>query len=161
MRLVLFQPDIPHNLGAAVRIAACFDVPLEIIEPCGFPLTDKGIRRAALDYAEHATIHRHASWPAFQQSTARREGRLVLFSTAAATPLWDFAFAESDLLMFGRESAGVPPEVAATADAAVRIPLAPGVRSLNVAVAAGIGLSEARRQVALAGQAAGGSSQLS
>src|SRR5690606_14443219 len=97
MRLVLFQPDIPHNLGAAVRIAACFDVPLEVVEPCGFPLTGKGVRRAALDYPALATIRRHASWSAFVRSEARRGGRLVLFSTGAATPLWEFAFAESDL----------------------------------------------------------------
>ncbi len=149
MRLVLFQPDIPHNLGAAVRVAACFGAPLEVIEPCGFPLTDKGVRRTAMDYAELATIRRHASWRAFAASAVRREGRLVLFTTAAAASLWDFAFAEDDLLLFGRESAGVPPAVRAAADAAVRIPLAPGARSLNVAVAAGIGLAEARRQAAV------------
>jgi tRNA (cytidine/uridine-2'-O-)-methyltransferase len=159
MRLVLFQPDIPQNLGAAVRIAACFDTPLEVVEPCGFPLTDKGVRRAAMDYAALATIHRHASWRAFAESPARRAGRLVLFSTGASLSLWDFAFEESDLLLFGRESAGVPLEVQAAADAVVRIPIAPGARSLNVAVAVGVGLAEASRQLALAGRLGRGSSR--
>jgi tRNA (cytidine/uridine-2'-O-)-methyltransferase len=158
MRLVLFQPDIPQNLGAAVRIAACFETPLEVIEPCGFPLTDKGLRRAAMDYANLATIRRHSSWRAFEQSPTRAEGRLILFSTGAAASLWEWTFMETDLLLFGRESAGVPPEVKTAADAMLRIPISAGTRSLNVAVAAGIGLAEARRQLALAGRASGVSS---
>ncbi|MGD2132672.1 MAG: tRNA (cytidine(34)-2'-O)-methyltransferase [Maricaulaceae bacterium] len=150
MRLCLFQPDIPQNLGASIRLAACFDTPLEVIEPCGFPLTDKAVGRAALDYDARANVTRHASWAAFLKSPARAEGRLVLFSTAAETSHLDFAFTPGDLLLFGRESAGVPDEVRAAADAAVVIPLAKGARSLNVATAAAIGLGEARRQVAIA-----------
>lgn len=151
MRLVLFQPDIPQNLGAAVRIAVCFATPLDVIEPCGFPLTDKGVRRAAMDYATLAALSRHDSWANFLNSPARAEGRLVLFSTGGAASLWDFRFAPSDLLLFGQESAGVPESVRAAADAVVRIPIASPARSLNVAVSAGIALAEARRQVALAG----------
>jgi tRNA (cytidine/uridine-2'-O-)-methyltransferase len=150
MRIGLFQPDIPQNLGAIIRIAACFTAPLHVIEPCAFPLTDKGIRRAALDYGGLADLRRHSSWAAFLASPARAEGRIVLFSAAADTALWDFRFEPSDLLLFGRESAGVPEEVSAAADAGVRIPISPDARSLNVAVAAGIGLAEARRQIRLA-----------
>lgn len=158
MRLGLFQPDIPQNLGAAIRIAACFDAPLDIIEPCGFPLNDKAIRRAALDYGGLAAIERHSSWRAFLASPARGGGRLVVFSTSGDTSLWDFAFAPTDTLLFGRESAGVTEEVRAEADALVRIPLAAGARSLNVAVAAAVGLAEARRQTTLARRGPEGSS---
>lgn len=148
MRLGLFQPDIPQNLGAAVRIAACFEAPLVVIEPCGFPMTDKGVRRAALDYAPLVEIRRHESWSAFLASPERRLGRLVLFSTQATETIWDFAFAEDDLLLCGQESVGAPEFVHAEADALVRIPISPKARSLNVAVAAAIGLAEARRQLA-------------
>lgn len=144
MRLILFQPDIPQNLGAAMRLAACFDASLDVVEPCGFALTDRAIKRAAMDYAPSVT--RHASWNAFLASRERGEGRLVVFSTKAETAHWDFAFEPSDLLLFGRESAGVPDDVRAAADAAVRIPIR--ARSLNVAVAAGIGLAEAVRRSA-------------
>jgi tRNA (cytidine/uridine-2'-O-)-methyltransferase len=149
---------MPRNLGAVIRIAACFEAPLEIVEPCGFPLTDKGIKRAALDYAPLVQVARHPSWSAFLQSPARAGGRLVLFTTAGATSLWDFRFAPTDLLLFGRESMGVPDEVAAAADATVRIPISPHARSLNVAVAAAVALAEAKRQMILAGRGAEGSS---
>lgn len=158
MRLVLFQPDIPQNLGAAVRISVCFAAPLDIIEPCGFPLTDKGVRRAAMDYVGLATVVRHDSWRSFLQSESRREGRLVLFSTGGDATLWDFTFEPTDLLLFGRESAGVPDEVRAASDAIVRIPIAAEARSLNVVVSAGIALAEARRQHHLAGWPAEASS---
>lgn len=143
MRLALFQPDIPQNVGAAVRLAACLGAPLDVIEPCGFPLSDVAIRRAAMDYAAKAEVHRHTGWAAFHEA---RAGRLVLFTTRGATPLYDFAFQPGDVLLFGRESAGVPEEVHAVADARVVIPLAPGARSLNVVTAAAIALAEALRQ---------------
>ena len=150
MRLALFQPDIPQNLGATVRLAACFATPLEIIEPCGFPLTDKAIARAAMDYGPLAQVSRHPSWEVFNRSAARSEGRLVLFTTGAAQSYLDFTFRRDDVLLFGRESAGVADEVRGAADACVVIPIAEGARSLNVVTAAAIGLAEARRQVAVA-----------
>ncbi|MGA0608108.1 tRNA (cytidine(34)-2'-O)-methyltransferase [Phenylobacterium sp. VNQ135] len=144
MRLGLFQPDIPQNLGAAIRLAACLGVPLDVIEPCGFPLDDRSIRRAAMDYAARAEVARHASWERF---LSVKPGRLVLFTTRGATPLHDFAFVPDDVLLFGRESAGVPDEVHDAADARVIIPLAPGARSLNVVTAATLALGEALRQI--------------
>lgn len=146
MLLALFQPDIPQNLGAALRLGACLGVPVEVIEPCGFPLSDKGIRRAAMDYGEPAEVIRHAGWADFVKA---RTGRTVLFTTRGAQPLHDFAFRPDDTLLFGRESAGVPDEVHDAADARVFIPLTPGRRSFNVTVSAAIGLSEALRQTGL------------
>ncbi len=146
MRLVLFQPDIPQNLGAIIRLGACLDLPIEVVEPCGFPLTDAKAKRAALDYGAAAQVNRHVSWEQFAASPARREGRLVLFTTKGATLLQDFTFLPTDLLMFGRESAGVPESVAEQADARVRIPLNAAARSLNVAISAGIAAFEALRQ---------------
>ena len=146
MRLALFQPDIPQNLGAALRLSACLAVPLDVIEPCAFPLSDKSLRRAALDYAETADFRLHASWCEFLADPARGEGRLILFTTRAAEPYHHFAFRPGDTLLMGRESAGVPEEVHAAAEARVYIPLAAGMRSLNVVTAASIGLSEALRQ---------------
>jgi len=146
MRLALFQPDIPQNLGAAIRLAACLGVPLDVIEPCGFPLSDAAIRRAAMDYAAIADVTRHASWSDFRAKTVGY-GRLVLFTTRGSGPFHDFAFAANDILLFGRESAGAPDEVHAAADARLRIPLAPGARSLNVVTAATLALGEALRQI--------------
>ena len=145
MRLALFQPDIPQNLGAAIRLAACLGVELDIIEPCGFPLEAAAIRRAAMDYGRLASVKRHASWATFQADSTR-VGRLLLFTTKGATPLHDFAFRTDDTLLFGRESAGAPDEVHAAADARLVIPLMPGARSLNLTVSAAIALSEALRQ---------------
>ena len=145
MRLALFQPDIPQNLGAAIRLAACLGVPLDVIEPCGFPLSDAAIRRAALDYAGLAQVERHAGWNDLLANSAS-SGRLVLFTTRAATPFHDFAFAAGDILLFGRESAGAPDEVHDAAGARLVIPLAPGARSLNVVTAATLALGEALRQ---------------
>lgn len=144
LRLASYQPDIAPNLGAMIRICACFDVGLDIIEPCGFPLSLKALRRTAMDYADIAEMHRYDSWSAFQLT--RPTGRLVLLSTAAATDLWDFRFHADDTLMMGRESAGVPGDVASACDASVRIAMPGGGRSLNVAVSAGIALSEGLRQ---------------
>lgn len=143
MLLALFQPDIPQNLGAALRLGACMGVSVHVIEPCGFPLSDKAIRRAAMDYGEPADVIRHAGWTEFHES---RGGRIVLFSTKGAAPLHAFSFCPDDILLFGRESVGVPDEVHEAADARVFIPLAAGRRSLNVTVSAAIGLSEALRQ---------------
>lgn len=146
MRLALFQPDIPQNVGAAIRLAACFETPLDIIEPCGFALTERGVRRAAMDYAALACIERHASWAAFAAAPERAQGRLVLLSAHGETVLWDFAFAAGDTLLMGRESAGVTEEVRAAADIALRIPIARRARTLNVAAAAAIALAEMVRQ---------------
>lgn len=146
MRLALFQPDIPQNLGAAIRLAACLGVPLDVIEPCGFPLSDAAIRRAAMDYAAIAQVKRHPGWADFRGDAARA-GRLVLFTTRAETPFHEFEFQPDDTLLFGRESAGVPDEAHAAADARLRIPLAPGARSLNLVTAATLALGEALRQI--------------
>lgn len=145
MRLALYQPDIPQNLGASLRLAACLGVAVDIIEPCGFPLTDKALRRTAMDYAEKAEIQRHYGWSAFLESKART-GRLVLFTTKGAIRLDEYASQPDDILLFGRESAGVPDVVHEAADVRVRVPLQPGARSLNVAMTAGVALWEALRQ---------------
>ncbi len=144
MRLALFEPDIPQNLGAFIRLSAGMGVPLDVIEPCGFPVDDKRIRRAAMDYYDLARLTRHASWAAFCRD--RPGGRLVLLSTAGATRLPEAVFRPDDILLLGRESAGVPPEVHERADLRVRIPLQAGARSLNVALSAAMVLSEALRQ---------------
>ena len=144
MQLALFEPDIPQNLGAFIRLAACLDIPLHIIEPCGFPVDDKRMRRASLDYYDLATLIRHPSWAAFRRD--RPEGRLVLLTTAGAVPLPQARFEASDILLLGRESAGVPSEVHEAAGLRVRVPLKKGARSLNVALAGAMVLSEALRQ---------------
>jgi tRNA (cytidine/uridine-2'-O-)-methyltransferase len=146
MRLALFQPDIPQNLGAALRLTACMAVPLEVIEPCAFPLTDKSLKRAALDYGDKGQVKLFSSWTAFIGDEARKEGRLILFTTRGAQPYHRFAFEPGDTLLFGRESAGVPDEVHAAAQARLLIPLAPGLRSLNVVAAAAMALGEGLRQ---------------
>jgi len=146
VRLALYQPDMPQNVGAAIRVAACFRTPLDIVEPCGFALTDKALRRAAMDYANRAEIVRHAGFHAFVATQSQQGRRLVLLETDGAVRLHDFAFDPSDTLLLGRESAGSPPEVYAAAGAVVLIPLAAGARSLNVAVAGAVALAEAMRQ---------------
>ena len=146
MRLALFQPDIPQNLGAAVRLSACFGVALDVIEPCGFPLSHKGLRRAAMDYGRHAQTTLHPGWAAFLAAPERAEGRLVLFTTRGAQAHLTYRFRPNDTLLFGRESAGAPEEVHAAAQARVYIPIAAEARSLNVTVSAAVGLSEALRQ---------------
>ncbi len=146
MRLALYQPEIVQNVGAAIRTAACFGAGIDLIEPCGFPADAKGLKRAAMDYGALAPPVLHLSWAVFQESEARRQGRLVLLSTKAEASIWDFQFMASDIVMIGQESAGVPAEVRAHCDAAVRIPLASGARSLNAAAAGAIALAEIRRQ---------------
>jgi tRNA (cytidine/uridine-2'-O-)-methyltransferase len=143
MRLALFQPDIPQNAGALLRLGACLGVPVDVIEPCGFLIDDKRLRRAGMDYLAQAEWRRHRSWSAFRAAT---RGRIVLLTTGGEIAYHRFAFAADDTLMVGRESAGVPPEVAASCAARLRIPMRPGMRSLNVALAAALGLGEALRQ---------------
>jgi tRNA (cytidine/uridine-2'-O-)-methyltransferase len=144
MRIALFEPDIPQNLGAFIRLSACVATPLDLIEPCGFPVDDKRIRRAAMDYYDLATVVRHASWAAFRRDKA--PGRLVLLTTTGTASFPDVAFAADDILLFGRESAGVPAQVHDAAELRLRIPLQKGLRSLNVATAAAMVLSEGLRQ---------------
>ncbi len=146
MRLALFQPDIPQNVGACIRLSACFGVSLEVIEPCAFPLDDRSLKRAALDYGPLSRLVIRPSWDAFRAAPERAGKRLVLFTTRGTERLDAFAFEPEDTLLFGRESAGVPEEVHAAADARVAIPIRPETRSLNLAVSAGIALWEALRQ---------------
>ena len=144
MRLALYQPDIPQNTGTILRLCACLGVAADIIEPAGFPVSDRHFRRAGMDYLDQVEIVRHDSWAAFSDWRGKR--RLALFTTKAATPYLDFAFRPDDILLFGRETAGVPEDVAASADAKLLIPIAPQLRSLNVAMAAAMALGEALRQ---------------
>ena len=148
MRLALFQPDIPQNVGAAIRLAACLGVELDIIEPCGFTIGDRGLRRAAMDYAGLVRVERHFSHADFAAGAAKRGQRVVLLTTRASLGLYDFAFRPDDVLLVGRESAGTPAEVHESADATIRIPMAAGARSMNVVTAAAIALAEALRQTA-------------
>jgi tRNA (cytidine/uridine-2'-O-)-methyltransferase len=144
--LALFQPDIPQNAGTMLRLCACLGVEAALIEPASFPMTDRHFRRAGMDYLDHVTISRHISWRAFEDWRKAANRRLLLLSTRGAVPYVDFTYLPGDILMVGRESAGAPDEVHAAADAAVRIPVSPGLRSLNVAVAASMVLGEALRQ---------------
>lgn len=144
LRLAVFQPDIAANLGAMIRTAACMGVALDVIGPCGFAFSVRALRRSAMDYADFAQIAHHASWQAY--CAARGPGRLILLTTRADAPLWDIAFQPGDTVLTGRESAGVPDDVHAAADARVAIPMPGGGRSLNVAVSAAIALAEAQRQ---------------
>ena len=146
LRLALYQPDIPQNTGTMLRLCACLGVAVEIVEPAGFDVSDRNFRRAGLDYLDRVAVTRHPSWRAFAAWRAERGLRLVLATTKAAQAYTDFAFRPDDVVLVGRESAGVPDEVHAAADARIRIPVAPGLRSLNVAVAAGMILGEALRQ---------------
>lgn len=143
MRLALYQPDIPQNAGALLRLGACLGVPVDIIEPCGFVLSDRRLKRAGMDYLAAATLVRHPSWESFR---AGHQGRLVLLTTRAPLAYHRFEFRPDDTLLLGRESAGVPEEVHGAAGARLRIPLEAGQRSLNVAVAAAMVLGEALRQ---------------
>jgi len=153
MKIILYQPDIAQNLGAIMRLTACFDISLDVIEPCGFPLTAKSLRRTAMDYGSPESLTRHSSWDKFKAQrpleTAKRS-RLILFTTKAAIPLHKFTFKADDSLFFGRESAGVPDEVHNYVDERVIIPLAANARSFNLASSASIGLWEALRQTRFA-----------
>jgi tRNA (cytidine/uridine-2'-O-)-methyltransferase len=143
MRIALFQPEIPGNVGAILRLAACFNVGVDIIEPCGFIFSDARMKRAGMDYLDHVEVTRHADWSVFKAQAA---GRIILLSSKATVRLPDMAFKASDVLLMGQESAGVPDDVRAACDGAVRIPIAAGLRSLNISVATGIALGEALRQ---------------
>ena len=148
MRLALYQPDIPQNAGTLMRLAACLGVPVDLILPAGFDASDRAFRRAALDYLEHVDLSRHESWDAFIVGIRAQAPppRLVLLTSNASTDYLDFAFRPDDVLMLGRESAGVPKHVHAAADARVKVAIRPELRSLNVAVAAAMVLGEALRQ---------------
>lgn len=143
MRIALYQPDIAGNLGTILRTAACFGVAVDVIEPTGFPWGDRGLARAGMDYAAAITVSRHIDWEAF---LATVDGRIVLATTAGAQPLPQTTFAASDVLLFGSESEGVPQAVHDRADLRVRVPMRPGLRSLNVAASAAIITAEALRQ---------------
>ena len=143
--IAAYQPDIPQNLGALMRLSVCFDAPLHVIEPCGFPFSARAVRKAAMDYAAEAEVIAHASWDRFRSGGP--QGRLVLMTTKGARPLWDHAFRDDDIILLGRESAGAPDEVHAAADARLLTPMPGGGRSLNIAMAAGIAVAEACRQL--------------
>ena len=147
VRLALFQPDIAPNTAAILRLCACLGIEAHIIEPAGFPTSDRAFRRAGMDYLDEVAVVRHRSWDAFETWRARERLRLVLLSTHAAVSYVEHAFRPEDILLFGRESAGVPDYVHAAADARVVIPMRLGLRSLNVAVAAAMVLGEALRQL--------------
>ncbi|MEM1380949.1 MAG: TrmH family RNA methyltransferase [Pseudomonadota bacterium] len=142
LSLALYQPEIAHNLGASIRIAACFGVPLHVIEPCGFPWRDRDISRVSMDY--QADIIRHRDWATFK---AEAPGRLVLATTKAAVGHTAFAYSDRDILLLGQESSGVPQKIHDDIDLQVRIQMAPGARSLNLSVAAAVILAEANRQL--------------
>jgi tRNA (cytidine/uridine-2'-O-)-methyltransferase len=146
MRIALYQPDIPQNTGTILRLCACLNVEAHIIEPAGFPVSDRHFRRAGMDYLDQVTIMRHDSWAKFEQWRREQGFRLILFSTKGARSYLDHRYGADDILLFGRESAGVPDDVVAAADARLVIPIEPGLRSLNVAMAAAMALGEALRQ---------------
>jgi tRNA (cytidine/uridine-2'-O-)-methyltransferase len=151
MFMTLFEPDIPQNMGSMIRLAACMDVPLHIIEPCGFPFDDRRMRRVAMDYYDATQLQRHSSWQKFidyqqERRCATSPSRLVLLTTRATLPYTEFTFMPDDALLFGRESSGVPEYVRQACDNQVRIPVHPGVRSLNLVQAASMVLGEALRQ---------------
>ena len=149
MRIALYQPDIPQNTGTILRLSACLGMPVDIIGPAGFDISDKNLRRAALDYMPFIDLTRHESWTAFQASrqVVSRTKRLVLLSSKATLNYLDFAFDADDTLLLGRESAGVPQAVHDAVDASITIAMRPGLRSLNIAVAAAMVVGEALRQV--------------
>lgn len=151
MRLALYQPDIPQNTGTILRMCACLGVAVDVIGPAGFDMSDRSLRRAGLDYLEHADLTRHVSFAAFEAARGLTQPvpRVVLLTSHGAVRHLDFAFAASDILMLGRESAGVPDAVHTGVDGRVRIPMRAGLRSLNIAVAAAIVLGEALRQTGL------------
>lgn len=143
MRIALFQPDIAGNVGTILRTCACFGIAVDIIEPCGFPYSDRKLKRAGMDYAAEASVSRHVDWAAFRES---RPERIALLTVDGETALPDARFAPGDILMAGSESAGAPPHVHDAAALRIHIPMRPGFRSLNVAIATGIALGEALRQ---------------
>jgi tRNA (cytidine/uridine-2'-O-)-methyltransferase len=147
MRIALFQPDIAQNTGTILRLCACMGVEAHIIEPAGFLTSDRALRRAGMDYLNKVRLARHVSWAAFEQWRRAESGsRLVLLTTTGETRYLDFAYRPNDILLVGRESAGVPAEVHVAVDARLVIPMQPGMRSLNVAMASAMVLGEALRQ---------------
>jgi tRNA (cytidine/uridine-2'-O-)-methyltransferase len=146
MRVALYEPDIPQNAGSILRLCACLAVEAHIVEPAGFPTTDRAFRRAGMDYLDRVAIARHVSWKTFEDWRAARRLRLVLFTTRADHSYLEHTYAPTDILLFGRESAGVPDAVHGAADARLVIPMQPGLRSLNVAMACAMALGEALRQ---------------
>ena len=146
MRIALFEPEIAGNVGAILRLGACLGAAVDLIEPMGFAWDDRRVRRAAMDYIDHVAMARHATFDAFRASIGSR--RLVLFTTRSTRSAYDFSFMADDVLLFGKESAGVPPAVADACDARVRIPIRPQVRSMNLATTAALALGEALRQTA-------------
>ncbi|GGB34829.1 tRNA (cytidine(34)-2'-O)-methyltransferase [Roseibium aquae] len=144
--LALYQPDIPQNTGTLLRLAACLGIDLHLIEPAGFPLSDSALKRAGMDYLERARLTRHISFGAFE-AWRRSEGRrLILLTTKSTVPYTEFQFRPTDLLLMGRETSGVPEDVHETADSRLTIPMVAGVRSINMALSAGMALGEALRQ---------------
>ncbi len=146
MRIALYQPDIAGNVGTILRMAACFGVPCDIIEPCGFAFSDRALKRAGMDYAAQAIIARHADWLAFEAEASANNRRIVLLSSKASVRLTDAVFQPDDIILMGSEGAGAPVFVHERADMRVHIPMQPGFRSLNISVATGIALAEALRQ---------------
>src|SRR5262245_41970659 len=146
LRIALYAPDIPQNTGTILRLAACLGIEAHIVEPAGFPTSDRAFRRAGMDYLDQVILRRHVSWAAFEAWRAAEGLRLLLFTTAAARSYLDHAYRPDDILMFGRESSGVPDAVHQAAEARLRIPMRPGLRSINVAMAAAMALGEATRQ---------------
>ncbi len=146
--IALYQPDIPQNAGNILRLGACLGVPVHLIGPAGFDISDRALKRAGMDYLDQAEIVRHVDWQGFETARRRAGRRLVLLTTSGEIACADFGYAASDMLLFGRESAGVPDQVHAAADARLVIPMRPGMRSLNVASAAAMAIGEALRQTA-------------
>ena len=147
MRIALFEPDIPQNTGTILRLCACLGIDAHIIGPAGFPSSDRAFRRAGMDYLDAVTVIRHRSWLDFDAWRRSEHHRLVLFTTAASRSYLDYRYTANDILLFGRESAGVPEPIHAAADVRLGIPMRPGLRSLNVAVAAAMAAGEALRQI--------------
>ncbi|ABS14336.1 tRNA (cytidine(34)-2'-O)-methyltransferase [Brucella sp. NBRC 13694] len=146
LRVALYQPDIPGNTGTILRMAACLGFAVDLIEPAGFDISDRSLKRAGMDYLEQATLTRHADWHHFEDWRLQAKRRIVLLSTKAAIPYTDYRFQENDILLFGRESSGVPDNVHNSADARLLIPMMPGARSLNLAVSVAMTAGEALRQ---------------
>lgn len=144
--LALYQPDIPQNAGNILRLAACLGVPIHVVGPTGFDMSDRALRRVGMDYITHAVILRHVDWSGFDNHRRQAGKRLVVLTTRGDTAYCDFAFTQGDVLLVGRESAGVPEAIHAVADARVAVPMMPGLRSLNVSSAAALVLGEALRQ---------------
>ncbi|TIV67424.1 MAG: tRNA (cytidine(34)-2'-O)-methyltransferase [Mesorhizobium sp.] len=147
LRIALYQPDIAGNTGTILRFAACLDIAVDIIEPAGFPLSDRALKRAGMDYLVMAALARHADWHAFEEWRKNNARRLVLLTTKATAPYTSFAFAAGDILLFGRESAGVTEEVHQAADARLTIPMRADARSINVALSVAMVAGEALRQI--------------